>query len=236
MHRSLLSVCLLLAAPAAVRADPSLGLFDGHGDVGTVSRPGQVVFTPQDGTYRVSAAGANMWFREDDMQFVWKRVGGDTAIAADIAFAGDSPQGHRKACLMIRQNTDPGSAYVDVACHGDGLTSLQYRAAANGPTREIQSEVSRPSRVRLDKIGDAVYLSVAGADGQLRPSGAWIKVAFKDPFFIGLAVCAHDAAAYETATFARVEIGRPDPKAAEPQPHKQIVTLPTGDQRVAPKP
>jgi hypothetical protein len=39
---------------------------------------------------------------------------------------------HRKAALMIRQSLDPGAAYADVALHGDGLTSLQSRATADG--------------------------------------------------------------------------------------------------------
>ena len=201
-------------------------------DVGSVSRPGTGSFDAASGSYAIGSSGANMWFKADAMHFVSIQASGDAAIAADIVFVGASSQPHRKACLVIRQDLSPGSAYVDVAVHGDGLASLQYREERDGVTREIQSNVASPTRVRLDKIGDWVYLSVAGADGILRPSGASFKLRFANPFFVGLAVSAHDAAAFETAQFSKVELGRASPAAAAPQPGLRIITLPSGDRRV----
>lgn len=229
----MLCACAFLCALASARAGGDLGVFSDQGDVGAVSRPGVGVFDPARGTYTVGASGANMWFKEDAMHFVWKRVSGDVSIAAAVAFVGESAQAHRKACLVIRQNLEPGSAYVDVARHGDGLTSLQFRDEQGGTTKEIQSNVAAPARVRLDKIGDTVYLSVA-RDGEVpRPSGASFKLHFSDPFYVGLAVSAHDDKAFETAVFSRVELGAASPAAAAPQPGLKIITLPSGDRRVA---
>ena len=166
------------------------------------------------------------------MQFVWKKATGDLSIAADIAFNGESAQPHRKACLVIRQNLNPGSPYVDVALHGDGLASLQFRAAADGATQEIQSMVANPKRVRLDKIGDTVYLSVAADASDPAPSGASFALHFTNPFYVGLAVCAHDKDGFETAVFSKVVIGSASQAAAVPQPGYRIITLPTGDRRV----
>ena len=45
---------------------------------------------------------------------------------------------------MIRQSLDADSAYVDVALHGDGLTSLQFRDAKGAATHEVQANVSAP--------------------------------------------------------------------------------------------
>ena len=235
MNTPLKAICatLLLSALPVARAQSSLGLFTDHGDVGTVQKTGTAAYDPATKTYSLAASGANMWFNTDAFQFAWKKVSGDVSIAADIAFVGESKQGHRKACLLIRQDLDPGSAYVDVARHGDGLTSLQFRAAAGGATKEIQSDVVAPTRVRLDKIGNVVYLSVAGPDGVLRPSGASFPLAFKDPFYIGLGVSAHDDNAYETAQFSDVKIGSAAAEAALPRPGLRIVTLPSGDRRVA---
>jgi hypothetical protein len=179
-----------------------------------------------------------MWDRSDTMSFVWKRASGDLSVVADIFLVGVSDQPHRKACLVIRQNLDPDSPYVDVAVHGHGLAALQYRDTTGGVTHEIQSDVAIPLRVRLDKIGDTVYLSVAADGGEPKVSGASIRVAFKDPFYIGLAACSHDNAALETALFRRVEVGAASPANAAPQPDVRIETLPNGDRRVvrAPSP
>ncbi len=224
---------VLAAAFSLARAGGDLGVFTDQGDVGRVSRPGTCAFDGAKGAYMVGSSGANMWFKEDAMHFVWRKASGDMSIGADISFVGSSVQGHRKACLVIRQDLSPGSAYVDVAKHGDGLTSLQFREEAGGVTKEIQSNVAGPSRVRLDKVGDTVYLSVAGADGVLRPSGASFKLRLGDPFYVGLAVSAHDDAAFETAVFSRVEVGAASPDAAVPQPGLRIITLPSGDRRVS---
>ncbi len=211
----------------------AVGTFAGHADVGTVSQPGTASYDAATGAYTIGASGANMWFTQDAMNYVWKKVAGDGSIAADISFVGASTQGHRKACLVIRQNLDPGSPYVDVAVHGDGLTSLQFRDAAGGTTREIQSNLASPRRVRLDKIGDTVYLSVAAAGEEPHPSGCLFQLHFSNPFYIGLAVSAHDNAAFETAVFSRVEVGKALPAAAVPQDGLKIITLPSGDRRVS---
>jgi len=228
----ILSAGALLCALAAAKAEGDLGIFNDQGDIGAVSKPGSGVYDPAHGTYTVGASGANMWFKEDAMRFVWKKVSGDVSIAADIEFAGASAQAHRKACLVIRQNLDPGSAYVDVARHGDGLTSLQFRDAQGGTTKEIQSNVAAPRRVRLDRLGTPSTVGVE-CRGGAASVGASFTLHVADPFYVGLAVCAHDDKAFETAVFSRVELGAASPAAAAPQPGLRIITLPSGDQRVA---
>jgi hypothetical protein len=231
---SILLAALAALAPLAVpaRADPGLGLFSSQQDVGSVVPPGSASYDAGAGTYTLSSSGANMWFKEDDMHFVWAKATGDMAIAADIAFLGTSAQGHRKACLVIRQNLTSGSPYADVAQHGDGLTSLQYRLVQDGPTQEIRSLVRGPARVRLDKLGDSIYLSVARAGEEPRPSGASIRLPLAGAYYVGLALSAHDAKATERAVFSKVEIGPASPAAAEAQPNLTIITLPSGDRSV----
>ena len=110
---------------------------------------------------------------------------------------------------MIRQNLTPGSPYADVMVHGDGLVSLQYRDAQDGPTRQIKSAVSHPRRVQLEREGDFVYFSVAGADGVLHHAGGSFRIAFREPYYVGLALSAHNNAVAETAIFSNVELAVP---------------------------
>jgi len=240
LMRSLVSLTMaalaaLFAAPRTSAQTPSSGsipIFADHVDIGPVGRPGGFVFDPVWRTYTVTGSGVDMWDRNDTMSFVWKQASGDLSIASDILLVGTSDQPHRKACLVIRQSLAPDSTYVDVAVHGHGLAALQYRETAGGITHEIQSDVAIPVRVRLDKIGDTVYLSVAADEGEPKPSGASIRVALKDPFYIGLAACSHDNANLETVLFRRVEVGAASPANAAPQPDVRIELLPNGDRRV----
>jgi hypothetical protein len=116
--------CLLSGAVVRGQEAP-LGLFEGHGDVGAVGVPGSVAYDAGPKSYLVTGGGENMWFAEDALHFVWKRVSGDVSLAADIRWLGTGGNAHRKACLLIRQSLDPKSAYADAVIHGDGLTSLQ---------------------------------------------------------------------------------------------------------------
>jgi len=168
-----------------------------------------------------------MWFKTDSFHYVWQKVEGDTALAADIAFPATGGNAHRKGVLMIRQTLDQDSAYADVAFHGDGLTSLQFREAAGDVTHEVQTVIKAPKRLRIEKVGDTVYMSLAGDDGVLHPSGSSARLAFKGPFYIGLGVCAHDEKAFETAVFSNVVMG--PPSVATVRSSLEYVKIPSGD-------
>ena len=51
----------------------------------------------------------------------------------------------------------------------------------------------RPVRLRIEKRGGYVSISVAAAGAPLESAGGSIRLEFAEPFFVGLAVCAHDA-------------------------------------------
>jgi TolB protein len=127
-------------------------------------------------------------------------------LAADIVFEGQGGDPHRKACLLIRQNLDVDSAYADAALHGDGLTSLQYRGAKGERTYEIRSGVAGPKRLRIEKRGRYVSMSIAGDDGIIRPAGGSFPLDLTEPFYIGLGLCAHNNERLEKAMFSNVEI------------------------------
>jgi TolB protein len=204
-------VVLALFALAAVRtasaAEPQrLGVFTGHQDVGAVLHPGSAEYDSEHGTYTVSGSGENMWFGVDDFHFLWRRLSGDVAINADISFIGTGGNPHRKAVLMIRQSLDAGSPAVDLAVHGVGLTSLQYRDAAGANMHEVQSNVSAPMTVRIEKRGDFFYAFVSGKNGKLQPAGAATKLALTGPFYVGIGVCAHDKNVVEKAVFSHLAL------------------------------
>ena len=100
----------------------------------------------------------------------------------------------------------PDSAYADVAFHAVGLTSLQFRETPGGATHEIQSDISAPPRLRLEKRGDYISMSLAPAGGALEPASGSLRLPFKDNFYVGLGVCAHDDNALEQAVFSNVEL------------------------------
>src|SRR2546423_14371426 len=108
----ILAAFLLFISPAF--AGP-VGIFEASQDVGVVLHPGSVEFDATKKSYTIAGSGENMWAAKDAFQFAWKKSAGDLALTADVAFAGEGKEAHRKACLMIRQSLDADSPYVDVA-------------------------------------------------------------------------------------------------------------------------
>lgn len=203
------ALIFLFAGLAAAQAS---GVFENHSDVGETPRKGAVEYNAGAGEYRITGGGANVWAAADAFQFAWRRISGDVTITADVQFVGKGAVDHRKAMLMVRQTLDPDSPYADVALHGDGLTSLQFRPAAAAVTQEIRSSVTGPVRIRLERRGNG-FTIFAGKPGEELTRTGPATVALQDPVYLGLGVCSHDANVLETAVFSNVRI--------EPQPAPQ---------------
>jgi hypothetical protein len=183
-----------------------LGAFSNHADIGNVAKAGSARFDAAKGEYSIAGGGENMWFTNDAFHFAWSQLSGDFTLTADVLWVGTNGNAHRKACLMVRQTLDPDSAYADVALHGDGLTSLQYRESAGALTHEIQSGVSAPVRLRLEKRGHYISMSLASSGGDLKSAGGYLPIPFREPFYAGIGVCAHDNKAIEQAVFSNVSL------------------------------
>jgi len=190
------------------------GIFESHGDVGTVLHAGSVDYDAAKQAYTIAGGGENMWSVKDAFQFAWKKASGDVTLTADIAFVGKGAQEHRKAVLMVRQSLDEDSAYADVALHGNGLTSLQYRDEKGVATHEIQANVSLPKRLRLVKRGAYFSMWLADENGQFQLASGSMRIALQEPFYLGIGVCSHDANVVEKAVFSNVSV---DAKPAPPR-------------------
>ncbi len=209
------------------------GIFEGHGDVGTVLHPGSVEYDAALKTYKITASGENVWGTADGMHYVWKKVSGDVSLTAEISFQTTTGDPHKKGMLMLRQSLEADAAYADAAVHASGLTSLQSREEKGAATHEIQANVSSPARIRITKSGDYCYISFAGDGGDLRLAGGAMKVQLKDPFYVGIGVSAHNKDAIETATFHNVDVG-PVKTSGQPKLYSTLetITVSSTDRRV----
>ena len=226
---------LLTALGAAPAADEKVGIFQAHRDIGDVRHPGSAVFDESTRSYTISGSGKNMWFAVDAFQLAWKEAGGDLTLSADVAFVGPGKDPHRKACLMIRQGLEPDAAYADVALHGDGLTSLQFRDTKGDNTHEVQANVRAPRRLKIERRGQYVRVFLAPEGGEFAFSGAAVRIALDGPLYVGLGVCSHDDSVVEKAIFSNVELVTDPPKpSGKPTLYSTLETqaLASTDRRV----
>jgi TolB protein len=211
-----LTFVFVCAFAARAIAQSTLGIFQGSGDVGSVLHPGSLAFDPATDQYTVTGSGENMWLGKDAFYFVWRKATGDMTISADISFLGTGLNPHRKAVLMFRQSLQPDSVYADIALHGVGLTSLQYRTELAANTQEVQAKISAPHTLQLERHGDQFFMLLGDGSGKLEPAGGPIRVPIQGEYYIGIGVCSHDANVSETAVFSNVSLrpSGPGPQAA----------------------
>jgi len=183
------------------------GIFAGSSDVGK-TRAGSTVYEPAGDIYRVTGGGADMWGAADAFHLHWARLSGDATLTADVHFSPGSHAPLEKAVLIFRQSLDPGSAYADVAIHADGHITLQYRAAAGGPTADVTSAEHGSIRLRIERLGGKFTAFTGSADGKMTAFSTQ-TIAMDDPVYVGIGVCAHAAEGLTTVDFSNVGIEHP---------------------------
>jgi len=207
-------IVLGLVSTAGAQTTGSLGIFEGANDVGAPSHKGSVVYDAARKEYRITGGGDNMWAARDDFFFLWRKLAGDVVLTANVKIVTDGVA-HRKAGLIIRQDLEPGSVYVDAVVHGSGLTALQWREKSGEVTRTVHFPVDGPTRLRLERRRNVVTLYAGKEGGPLAEMGNTEMAPFS-PMYAGLAVCAHDDKAETTAVFSDVTVELLPPPAAAP--------------------
>jgi WD40 repeat protein len=206
-HVSLLPV-LICTALAAHAQNSSLGIFDGHTDVGSPVKPGAATYIAQTQQYVISGAGYNVWFDHDEFHYVYKRLSGDFILYARAAFVGKGIEEHRKVGWMVRKSLDSNSAHVNVVEHGDGLTSLQYRKTAGANTEEIRSALTHADVLQLERKGNTYTMRVARF-GEPFVTAQVTDIDLGNEVYVGLFTGSHNADVLETGVFRDVRITTP---------------------------
>ena len=84
----LLSLLIIFLIITSCAPDPTIGIFDANNDIGRVIHPGSVKYDKSAETYSISGSGTNMWFTNDELHYLWKKMEGDLSITADIEWLG----------------------------------------------------------------------------------------------------------------------------------------------------
>ncbi len=204
-HRfPILPAILMAALLTACQGKSDKPVFNGIADIGQVSVPGTMEYDAAADVYTVSAAGVNLWFATDAASIVWMKVKGDFEICGDIDFVGEGVNPHRKMGFMIREDLSADCTYADIAVHGDGLTSLQYRPARGEDTLETGSEQGKaPTAIYLARRGNTIAAR-SGKGSLPATDDATIELPLPEECYVGLFLCSHEEDVVETGHFRNV--------------------------------
>lgn len=193
-----------LAAPLSVATAQQSGrsapfVFTGSTDIGKTLK-GSTLSGPRPGTFRITGGGSDMWGSEDAFHLDWVRLVGDATLTAEVNFPADATP-LAKGVLIFRQSLKTTAAYADVAIHGDGHVTLQYRLSDGSSTRDVTSPEHGSTRIRIERKGDLFTASTADAYGKFTVFASQ-RVTLAGPVYVGLGVCSHNANGLATVTFA----------------------------------
>ena len=211
-------------------------LFEVSEDIGAVLHSGSTHYDPDDQVFVLEGSGTNMWGAEDEFHFAWRKMKGDFILSANMELLGEGVDPHRKMGWMIRESLATDAAYVDVALHGDGLTSMQFRRTPGGETEEVVSAVSGPDVLRLERRDGRYFMSVA-VQGELLSTAELIGVELPEEVYVGLFVCAHNPDVVERGRFSNVRVTIPAPDDFRPYQdyygsRLEVMDVTTGNRRV----
>lgn len=215
-----LLLTLFVSAGAFAQNGP-LGAFTKSGDVGAPATKGSTQFDASKNQYRITGAGANIWAKEDQFQYVWREMTGNLAVTATMEFLGTGAD-HRKAGIMLRQTLDTDSPYVDVVIHGTGMPGIQWRNTKGDTTNGVDFPFDSPGKFKLKLVrkGSLITVSIAKGSAELKELGhTQVPLgAPANPILVGLVVCSHKADASDTVVFSDVSVeSLPTPAAKKKQ-------------------
>ena len=187
-------------------SNKNIGIFEGQSDVGASLVPGTSSFNPLSKEYTINSAGYNIWYTRDEFRFLWKKMSGDISLAADVKFPNATGFFDRKAVVIIRQSLDDDSEEAMVARHGAGLMHLAWRPGKNKMILQMKVPEKSAMRIGIEKRGEN-YSMLVSLDGEpMHQLEAPIKLAFKEPFYVGIGFCSHIPDKVDTAVLSNVTL------------------------------
>lgn len=219
---------------AQVQAD---GLSPAEGtDIGNPVIKGSWKYESGNQQYVLTGSGYNIWNQRDEFFFLSRRTGGNLIFSASLEFRGTGTELHRKAGIMFRSSLEEDAPYVDVAVHGDGLTSLQYRTEKGGITREIAAEIRSPQFIQLERTGNRCIMRLS-RDFSPLVVAAELELDLGDEIHAGLFVCSHHSGEMETALFRNVRLDIPAAvtggNQAPPSPSRlEVLDVSSGNRKI----
>lgn len=196
---------LLLFGIGPGYAQTTVGIFDSQADIGKVLHKGSATYDNAARTYILTGSGANLWFNNDEMHYLWRKLTGDFIVTTQPSLTGKGTDPHRKTGWMIRTGLDTSAAMVTLTVHGDGLTAFQYRKKNNTNIEEIKTPILNPDILQLERRGRSYFVSVAKLGNPF-----WtVEIPdfdFPAELMVGLFICAHNKNVVEEARLTQTRV------------------------------
>ena len=172
-------------------------------DIGNVGVSGEADFL--NGRFNLLASGSDIWENADAFHFANRPLAGDGSIVARVVSVQYTDP-WCKAGVMLRETDAAGARYVFLALTGQGGSTLQSRATADGASASADGpEAKLPHWVKLARSGP-VFTGFISADGTNWLAAGSVTNALNKNLSIGLALTAHNNSVLNSTLFDHVTV------------------------------
>ena len=195
-------------------------------DIGSPGLPGSTAFS--NGTYTITASGADVWGTADQFHYVYEQASGDVDVKVRIASISYADR-WSKAGVMIRASLDAESAHgFALASAGRGYAFQRRPIEAGLSVGTSGTAAAPPGWVRLKRSGNLVtaYQSTDGVN--------WItigsdSIVLPDQVYVGIAATSHIVTASTTVKADNFSVVKTSPPPPPPPPtnNPPVVSLAT---------
>ncbi|MBT3379049.1 MAG: hypothetical protein HN742_38010 [Lentisphaerae bacterium] len=173
--------------------------------LGTPSLAGNAEVKPSGKGMTITAAGTDIWDREDEGHFVFRRLSGDAVVVVRIESLIRTDE-WAKGGIMFREDLSPDSRHVSLLYTPRPLAAFQHRPDKGGITSTKHIEgVAAPAWLKVERFGRRFSAWVSGSGVRWRRVGH-ADLELPHELCVGLVVSSHNAGKYTTAVFSDVAI------------------------------
>jgi regulation of enolase protein 1 (concanavalin A-like superfamily)/HKD family nuclease len=182
-------------------SSPSLPSPWQHADIGAVPIAGSVQYS--NGTFSVTASGADIWGTADAFHFVYQQMSGDFTFQARVASVQQAAT-WSKAGVMIRETLSASSKHAFALVSAAKGVALQWRPTTAGDSLNKTGSLSAPPRwIRLQRSGSTFTASESSTGSTWTTIGT-ASISMASTVYVGLAATSHSTSATTTAVLDHV--------------------------------
>jgi hypothetical protein len=180
-------------------------------DIGSMEAPGSGMYS--NGTFRVTASGADICCSADAFHFTYRSWTGDCAFAIRVTGVENANTSvpvdpFARLGIMFRATTSAASPNAYVLWRAGGETAFQDRDSDGSNLWTNGSWVTLPYWVKLVRIGDT-FSSYDSDDGRNWTLIDSTNIAMPETFLVGLALTSHDYVTQCVSTCDHLQIEAP---------------------------
>ena len=175
-------------------------------DIGYTAPAGNQALS--NGTWTIQGAGNDIWGTADQFHYVWQTLSGDGGVSAQVVTQTVSDV-WAKAGVMLRQTSDPGSAYYAVYVTPSNGIAVQYRPSQGASALQAATlSGTVPAYLRVSRVGNT-FTAYTSSDGVTWTAvvGSSVTMTMTGPLLAGMAVNSHNGLVLGTVTFSGVQVG-----------------------------